>query len=112
MKRVLVLGALVAAQRNGGGHDAVSCHGNGPDHCCYVRGDPCPFLEVNTIPGRRWVCGLRRELGSWDAVHRDSRYLAEVRPAWDESGTVDCGDFCGFNRAGDGEPQCCFAEAD
>lgn len=86
------------------------CHGNGGDHCCYVRGDACSFLEQNTVPDRRWVCGLRRELGSWDAVHADLRYLTEVRPAWDEAGVVDCGDFQGPNRDGEGDLQCCFAK--
>lgn len=35
---------------------------------------PCPYLEENTEPGFRWTCGLRRELGSWDAVLEDPRY--------------------------------------
>ena len=90
----------------------MPCHGNGADHCCYVRGEPCVFLEKNTVPDRRWVCGLRRELGSWEKVHVDPRYLSQVKPAWDESGAADCGDFAGFNREGDGCFQCCFAEAD
>jgi hypothetical protein len=52
------------------------CHGNGADHCCYIGGRVCPFLEEGTVPGRRWACGLYRELRSWDAVHADPRYLA------------------------------------
>lgn len=53
----------------------MNCLGrNNPDHCCYVNGKPCPFLEENSEEGSRWSCGLRRELGSWDAVIRDSRY--------------------------------------
>lgn len=65
-----------------------TCHGNGEDHCCYVRGEVCEFLEENTIEGRRWVCGLLRELGSWDKVHEDPRYIDRVQPAWDG---FDCG---------------------
>lgn len=54
----------------------MSCQGrNNDDHCCYVNGKPCPFLEENTEPGFRWTCGLRRELGSWDAVIADPRYV-------------------------------------
>ena len=60
------------------------CHGNLDTHCCTVNGAPCPYLEENTIPGRRWVCALRRELGSWDLVHQDPRYLTDVQPGWDK----------------------------
>jgi hypothetical protein len=52
------------------------CHGNLTEHCCWIEGQVCPFLEENTVPGRRWACGLYRELGSWDKVHSDPRYLA------------------------------------
>lgn len=70
----------------------------GEEHCCWVRGEPCQFLRENE-GGRRWACGLRLELGSWEAVHADSRYLAEIRPAWDEVGAPDdCGDFPGPGR--------------
>lgn len=82
----------------------MECHGNQIDHCCYVRGVRCPFLEEDTVVGRRWVCGLRRELGSWDAVHADRRYLEHVQPAWDEVGIESCGAW------GPGSGQCCFAE--
>lgn len=60
----------------------TNCHGNGADHCCYWNGEPCPYLEQDTIPGRRWVCGLMRELGDWDLVHEDPRYLNDVQPLW------------------------------
>lgn len=73
---------------------AATCAGLTEDHCCYLgRHGVCPYLEEGTIPGRRWACGLRRELGSWDAVHADDRYLTTVRPCWDEVGMVDCGDW-------------------
>lgn len=86
---------------------ASFCHGNGSDHCCYVGGRTCLFLEVGTVEGRIWVCGLRRELGSWNAVHADPRYQAEVRPVWEQAGVADCGDFTGL---ADGTKQCCYAE--
>jgi hypothetical protein len=83
---------------------ASDCHGNGADHCCYFHG-PCPFLETDTVSGRHWVCGLRRELGSWDLVHTDPRYLTTVKPVWIENGVDDCGEFRGTGRL-----QCCFAD--
>jgi hypothetical protein len=46
------------------------------------------------VPGRRWVCGLRRELGSWESVHVDSRYMEDVRPFWqDYRPELNCGDW-------------------
>ena len=53
------------------------CTGTGTksgNHCCYLRGKVCVFLEVDTVAGRRFSCGLRRELGSWQAVSVDARY--------------------------------------
>lgn len=53
----------------------MPCQGrNNEEHCCYVHGEVCPHLEENTEPGFRWSCGLRRELGNWDAVLADPRY--------------------------------------
>jgi hypothetical protein len=54
----------------------------------------CRFLEEGTVDGRRWACGLRRELGDWDKVHADSRYLEDVKPILEGIGVaVDCGDW-------------------
>lgn len=80
------------------------CHGNQPDHCCYVDGIRCRFLEENTVPGRRWVCGLFRRLGSWEAVHADPGYQEHVQTAWDRVGIESCGAW------GPGTNQCCFSE--
>jgi hypothetical protein len=71
---------------------ATICTGNGDEHCCWING-VCEFLEENTVPGRRWACGLRRELGSWQAVHADSRYLTNVHPVLARIGDPDCGDW-------------------
>jgi len=75
----------------------MRCHGLGADHCCYVDGAPCRFLEEGTVPGRRWACGLRRELGSWERVHADPRYRAHVQPMWDRlgDGSGSCGGYPG-----------------
>lgn len=87
---------------------ATNCHGNGSEHCCWVEGVECRFLEVDTVPGRHWVCGLKRELGDWEAVHEDPRYLEHVRPVWDLHSVRDCGDWRGPLRDGSGSEQCCF----
>jgi hypothetical protein len=52
------------------------CAGNAKDHCCWIAGKRCPYSEDNTVPGRRWVCGLRREYGNWDDVLASDRYKA------------------------------------
>ena len=86
-----------------------ACHGNGSEHCCYVAGDVCAFLEVDTVPGRHWVCGLRRELGDWGAVHADPRYQP-IHAEWVKVNGSDCGDFRGaWLPDGTIEGQCCFA---
>lgn len=82
-------------------NDGVDCHGNGIDHCCYVNGAVCQYLETDTIPGRHWVCGLRRSLGSWLLVHLDLGYIANIKSVWDLKEVTDCGDW----RI---EGQCCF----
>lgn len=74
------------------------------DHCCYVNGEACQYLEMNTIPGRKWVCGLYRTLGSWDAVHEDEGYKANVQSVWDQVGIESCGAW------GPGTNQCCYKE--
>lgn len=53
----------------------MSCQGrNSDDHCCYINGERCIFLQENVEKGFRWTCGLRLQLGSWDAVIADPRY--------------------------------------
>jgi hypothetical protein len=39
-------------------------------------------LEENTVPGRRWACGLFRELGDWNSVIADRRYKNIVVSLW------------------------------
>lgn len=70
------------------------CDGMGPEHCCWAEGEWCPWLVENGPDGRRWSCGLLAELGHWDMVHQDRRYLRWPKPAWERAGiTVDCGDW-------------------
>lgn len=70
------------------------------DHCCWVDGVECSYLEINAAnisAGRYWSCALLNELKSWAKVHADPRYLKDVRPAWSKDGKSipDCGDWPG-----------------
>jgi hypothetical protein len=74
---------------------ASNCVGRGSldgGHCCYVNGVVCDFLELETMSGRNFVCGLRRELGSWSAVHTDPRYQP-IQAEWDKVGISSCGEW-------------------
>ncbi len=63
----------------------MECLGRNLDeHCCWLNGKLCEFLEEDSEPKFRWSCGLRRELGSWDAVLNDHRYNEVVEPRWQE----------------------------
>ena len=78
------------------------CAGNSDDHCCYLAGQPCSFLEEGTVDGRRWACRLRRELGDWDAVLASDQYKEHVAPTFDPLG-INCRDWPdgeGKNNAG------------
>ncbi len=77
----------------------MKCLGrNFEDHCCYVEGKPCDFLEENTTPGFRWACGLRRELGDWDKVINDPRYLDGPGKIFRKFG-INCKDWPNFEHA-------------
>ena len=69
------------------------CNGQNDDHCCWLgRHGQCKFLAEN-VNGRRWSCSLRANLGSWEAVHTDVRYMSEIQPIVRELVGVDCGDW-------------------
>jgi len=71
----------------------MKCLGRNLDeHCCWVDGKVCKFLEENAEPGFRWSCGLRRELGSWDAVIKDPRYVSGILPLHRAEG-MNCRDW-------------------
>lgn len=62
------------------------------DHCCWLDGKVCKYLADSDRPGHAFDCALRRDLGSWDAVHGDPRYVADVRPFWERvAPELDCG---------------------
>lgn len=74
----------------------MTCLGNLDDHCCHLgKYGVCEHLaDVHPVTGRRWICTLREQLGSWERVHVDPRYLDNVKPKLDDIGiTVDCGDW-------------------
>jgi hypothetical protein len=57
------------------------CTGNGKEHCCWVKGQVCRYVEEDTVEGRRWACGLLVKYGSWAAVNESAEY-APVGAAW------------------------------
>lgn len=59
------------------------CTGLNDDHCCYLKGVVCRHLEENTVPGRRWACGLKRVHGTWDAVYASPEWPAVLQDAID-----------------------------
>lgn len=71
------------------------CDGNSEDHCCYLgKHGVCNFLEENTVPGRRWACGIYRHYGSWSKVHNSNIYLEFIRPKLNEMDIEqNCGDW-------------------
>jgi len=72
----------------------MPCSGITSDHCCYVEGEVCPHLRDDGVQAdRRWVCTLREELGSWEAVHQDSRYKVHPQPVWQKLNIDECGDY-------------------
>lgn len=95
------------------GSDSTACTGRGTpggDHCCYVRGQVCLYLADNGPDAeRRFECSLRRDLGSWAAVHSHIGYLVNVQSAWDELGTREDGSPV-IASCGDWQPsagECC-----
>jgi len=56
------------------------------------------------MPGRKWVCGLRRKLGNWDLVLASPEYKTDVAPKlnpginckdWPDKPLTKCFE-CGF----------------
>ena len=72
-----------------------TCHGNGTTHCCWINGTQCPWLEENTVEGRRWVCGLYRTSGTWGRVYATPEYQNTAAAAMFSSGWpgFGCGDW-------------------
>ena len=82
----------------------MSVCGTGKDHCCWVAGQVCPHVRPSDREGYLWDCGLRADLGSWEAVHSSEEYLCDVKPTWLRIGMKeDCGDWEPTHR---GCPDC------
>ena len=73
----------------------MPCLGNGKAHCCWVKGKECRFLirdyTDETGHFRKWACGLRAELGDWDAVLNDPRWIGSVKGSWKAG--INCRDW-------------------
>lgn len=74
----------------------MPCTGNGKDHCCYIRGEPCPHLITDytdeTGHFRKWACGLRAKYGNWDDVLADPEY-PKNKPAGAWADGLNCRDW-------------------
>jgi hypothetical protein len=88
------------------------CNGRGSNgvHCCWINGAVCRFLT----PDIR--CSLRSELGSWAAVHADSRWVKWIKPTYDRLWPgYGCGDFPQNIPAVMNTPEtgkCCWTEVE
>lgn len=64
----------------------MPCNGNGSDHCCWVKGEPCSELIYDYVDEtghfRKYACAIRRDLGNWDDVIASDRYKAATGHAW------------------------------
>lgn len=66
------------------------CRATVDNHCCWIPGaGVCPHFDATLPDG---FCSLRAELGSWDAVHEDERYVPQ-RKAFEDAGTPLCGNY-------------------
>jgi hypothetical protein len=73
----------------------MPCLGNGSDHCCYVKGEDCPFLFRNYVDEnghfRKWACSLRVKYGNWDDVLKDPEWQRVCGSAWADG--LNCRDW-------------------
>lgn len=72
----------------------MTCKDYGDDHCCWINGKVCSYLEEHTVEGRRWACGLFRKLGSWEKVYETEEYKRDIKPLMDRIG-CQCGEYPG-----------------
>jgi hypothetical protein len=89
------------------------CHGTDDSHCCWIEGSLCPHLEENTVPGRRWACGLRRRAGNWDDVYLMAEYQATDAARWfaEHFPGQGCGDWPQRTGPLEGSGLCCFGDS-
>ena len=74
----------------------MPCYGTLDDHCCYLKGTPCPFIITDHVDDvgrlRKWACSLRAEYGNWDDVIASDRYNEVVAPVFQPMG-INCRDW-------------------
>lgn len=70
----------------------ATCRGTKNGHCCWLAGKVCKHLKLD-LPGDEIACGLLVELGSWEAVYQDARYLADVKPRLNQINVSNCADW-------------------
>ena len=76
------------------GEQLMPCNGNGPDHCCRIKGTDCKHLVFDHTDStgyfRKWACALRIKHDSWDDVLADPDY-----PTGSWAPGVNCRDWPG-----------------
>lgn len=67
--------------------------GTAEKHCCWFAGEQCQYLTASCDPGFIWCCSLRKQYGSWQAVHASPEYQQNVKPKMIAAGYIatDCG---------------------
>ncbi len=58
----------------------ITCSGvgGGGDHCCWIDGEECEYLVRTPLPR----CSLLLELGTWNKVHKDTRWKRSSAGKW------------------------------
>lgn len=73
----------------------MPCDGNSEQTCCTIRGEYCPYLIFNYTDEdghfRKFACSLRAELGNWDSVLADPRYVEDISGSWADG--INCRDW-------------------
>lgn len=72
---------------------AKKCYGDREDSCCYLKGVLCKYVRHEPDSERKWICTLREQLGSWEAVHENEDYKKDVKPILNELVMHDCGKY-------------------
>jgi len=69
--------------------------GTKENHCCWFAGKVCQYVRPSAREGFVWDCGLRADLGSWEAAYASSEYIENVKDKVNAVGGLglDCGDW-------------------
>jgi len=71
----------------------MSCKATSTKHCCWIAGAVCEHFNPARVEGK--FCSLMEELGDWELVHNDPRYVPQrtFLENFGKSGTSLCGDY-------------------